>query len=383
METGQRPARRSHRSRAAADVPENGTPETGPDKTGPVKTGPDKTGPVLTGPPELDATDDAGLAPSLEVDQIHLGDAAELLRRIEPASIALSIWSPPYFVGKNYEQDLGYEDWRQLLRRVIAEHQRVLRPAGFLAVNIADILCFADPAIPRWQAEKRGGRRLAVTREDIERVYHENPGFTRYDVARVLGVSEQTVDRRVNHNNIRGGKQAVQTRVRLSGGLLEEAAYEAGLYLYDRRVWVKDPAWENSRWHTNSYRAVDEFEYVYIFWRPGITKVDRQRLSRDEWVEWGSRAVWRIPSVRRNDDHEAKFPLELPRRLIRLLSEPGDTILDPFVGSGTTALAAIGEDRRFLGIDRHAPYVALAQQACRAALEERCRSERRRRNDRS
>jgi hypothetical protein len=102
-----------------------------------------------------------------------------------------------------------------------------------------------------------------------------HPEMNRYQIAALLGCSEQTVDRRLNGNNIRGGKSEPQTRVKLTGGILEECALEAGFYLYDRRIWVKDAAWENSRWHTISYRAVDEFEYIYIFWKPGVTKVDR------------------------------------------------------------------------------------------------------------
>ena len=299
----------------------------------------------------------------LRTDAVHIGLAQALLPRIEPESVALSVWSPPYFVGKSYEKDLSYPAWRELLRDVIAKHHRVLRPGAFLAVNIADILCFADESIPRVQAENLGGHRLPVTRADVLRVQETNPDFDRYQIAAALGVSEQTVDRRLKNNNIRGGKHATQTRVNLVGGLLDEAAYDAGLYLYDRRVWVKDPCWENSRWHTNSYRAVDEFEYVYIFWKPGITKVDRKRLSREEWVEWGSRAVWTFPSVRANDDHEAKFPPELPRRLIRLLTEPGDLVLDCFLGSGTTAIAARQEGRRFIGIEKEKKYAALARRA--------------------
>ncbi|HYE03729.1 MAG TPA: DNA methyltransferase, partial [Phycisphaerales bacterium] len=235
------------------------------------------------------------------------------------------------------------------------------------AVNIADILCFADPAIPRIQAENLSGNRIPLTRQDIERELASNPGLNRYQLARRLGVSEQTVDRRLRDNNIRGGKHGTQTRVKLVGELLESAAYAAGLYLYDRRVWAKDPAWQNSRWHTNSYRAVDEFEYVYIFWKPGITRVDRERLTRAEWSEWGSRGVWTFPSVRSNDDHEAKFPLELPSRLIRLLTDPGDLVLDCFMGSGTTARAAVGLGRRFLGIELLPEYVDLARRAVAAA----------------
>jgi site-specific DNA-methyltransferase (adenine-specific) len=148
------------------------------------------------------------------------------------------------------------------------------------------------------------------------------------------------------------------------GGIIEDAATAAQLYLYDRRVWVKDPAWENSKWATLSYRAVDEFEYLYFFWKPGITIVDRTKLTSEEWASWGSRAVWEIPSVRANDDHEAKFPTELPRRVIKLLTFPGDTILDCFMGSGTTALAALREGRNYIGIERQPKYVDLAREAC-------------------
>jgi site-specific DNA-methyltransferase (adenine-specific) len=318
-----------------------------------------------------------GSATFLAVDQVYQGRAEELLDSVEPGSVALSVWSPPYFVGKSYEKDLSYGDWLTLLRTVIAKHHRVLKPGGFLAINIADILCFADDSIPRFQAENLGGNRLPVTRQDILRVLAAEPDLDRYQIAKKLGVSEQTVDRRLKNNNVRGGKYAPQTRVNLVGGILQDGAYEAGLYLYDRRVWVKDPCWENSRWHTNSYRAVDEFEYVYVFWKPGITTVNREKLSRDEWVEWGSRAVWSIPSVRANDDHEAKFPLEIPRRLIRLLTEPGETVLDCFLGSGTSAVAARLESRHFIGIEKEQRYAELARRAVATVTPSTSRAQRR------
>jgi site-specific DNA-methyltransferase (adenine-specific) len=304
----------------------------------------------------------------LQVDHIYHGDARELLGRIRPSSIALSVWSPPYFVGKSYEKHLTFAGWKDLLRTIITKHFPVLKAGGFLAVNIADILCFPDATIPRIQAENLGGHRLPVTRGDVLRVLAEHPEYNRYQVAAALAVSEQTVDRRMKNNNIRGGKYASQTRVQLVGEIVNSAAYDAGLYLYDRRIWAKDPAWENSRWHTNSYRAVDEFEYIYIFWKPGITTVNRNRLSKEEWAEWGSRGVWSFPSVRANDNHEAKFPIELPRRVIRLLTDPGDTVLDCFIGSGTTAAAAIQEGRHFIGIDLMETHVREARRLARATL---------------
>jgi site-specific DNA-methyltransferase (adenine-specific) len=119
-----------------------------------------------------------------------------------------------------------------------------------------------------------------------------------------------------------------------------------------------------------SYRAVDEFEYIYIFWKPGNTKVDKNRLTRDEWTAWGSRGVWHIPSVRANDDHESKFPLELPRRIIQLLTDPGDLVLDCFVGSGTSAIAAVRQKRPFIGVDISTASVDMAKRALKLALQE-------------
>lgn len=299
---------------------------------------------------------------------IYQGDAREIADVIPDASIDLSIWSPPYHVGKEYERDVSFFEWKNLLRRTIEAHSTILAPGAFLVINIADILCFKDPNMPRIMAENISRRKVDITREQILEVWEKHPAYSRKQVAEALGCSEQTVDRRMKGNNIRGGKYQTQTRVKVVGGMLEEFALEAGLYLYDRRVWAKDPAWENSRWHTISYRAIDEFEYLYIFWKPGITKVDRSRLTREEWVEWGSRAVWHIPSVRANDDHEAKFPLELPRRVIRLFTEPDDLVLDCFVGSGTTAVAAAVEGRRFIGVDNDPRCIAMARKAYEEAL---------------
>lgn len=301
----------------------------------------------------------------LKLDTIYCGLAEDLLPYIAPNSIALSIWSPPYHVGKDYEKQQSYNDWINMLNKVIHLHFNILKPGGFLAINIGDILCFADSSMPRIQADNISLRRSKVTREDILKVLQEHPSYNRRQIAKILNCSEQTVDRRLHGNNIRGGKYNTQTRVKVVGGFLEDFAIDSGLYLYDRRIWVKDPAWVNCNWTSNSYRSVDEFEYLYIFWKPGITKVDRSRLDKNEWSEWGSRAVWNIRSVARNNDHEAKFPLELPDRTIRLLTEKGDTVLDCFMGSGTTALAAIKEHRHFIGIDKEQKYVDLANRNIR------------------
>ncbi|NEQ96165.1 MAG: site-specific DNA-methyltransferase [Cyanothece sp. SIO2G6] len=294
-------------------------------------------------------------------NNIYQGDARAKLQSIRANSISLSFWSPPYFVGKKYEEYLDFEKWKLLLSKVISLHFRILKPGGFLVINIADILVFKDEKMPRIQADLIHRKRVKITRDDVLKVMAENPNLKRHEIAKILGCSEQTVDRRLHGNNIRGGKNNAQTRIQLTGGLIEKWCNEADFYMYDRRTWVKDPAWENSKWHSSSYRSVDEFEYLYFLWKPGVLRFDRSRLSKREWREWGSRGVWHIPSVRVNDDHEAKFPEELPKRIIRLLTDPGETVLDCFMGSGTTAVAAIKEKRKFIGVELNAKYVELSK----------------------
>jgi site-specific DNA-methyltransferase (adenine-specific) len=312
---------------------------------------------------ELPASPPPAASQYLSPNTIHEGDARELLRRVEPGSVALSFWSPPYFVGKSYEKDLSFDDWKNLLKEVIALHFPLTKPGGFLAINIADILAFPDEAMPRIQADV-SSRKIEITRDQVLAAVQAHPDFNRYQLAALLGCSEQTIQRRIEHNNVRGGKYSQQTRVQPVAGLIHEWTEQAGFFMYDRRIWVKDPCWANSRWHSLSYRSIDESEYVFILWKPGITKVDRNRLTKQEWSKWGSRGVWRFPSVRSHESHEAEFPLELPRRVIRLLSDPGDLVLDCFVGSGTTAVAAIEGNRQFLGLDLTPECVAQARFRC-------------------
>lgn len=307
----------------------------------------------------------------IDPNSIICGDSRKQLKRIRPNSIALSVWSPPYHVGKSYEAAQSYEEWMSLLQEVIRLHEPILKPGGFLAINIADIICFPDPDMPKYQADVVSGKRCKVTKEDVLKAKEKHPEFNRYQLAELLNCSEQTIQRRLEGNNVRGGKYETQTKVKLVGGLLEQFAEESGLYLYDRKIWAKDPAWANSNWTSGSYKSVDEFEYLYIFWKPGITVVDKNRLQKEEWGEWGSRAIWFLPSVRKNDNHEAKFPIELPKRVIRLLSEPEDVILDCFMGSGTTALAAIQTKRNYIGIELLPEYVSLSKAAIKKETKNR------------
>ncbi len=285
-------------------------------------------------------------------DRIIVGDARRVLRTLPVDSVDLSFWSPPYYVGKSYELGMTFDEWKSMIREVIACHARIVKPGGFLAVNIGDILCFPDPAMPRFQADNVRRKTNPVTREQVLEARARYPDANRKELGAILGCSEQTVQRRLENNNVRGGKHQTSTKVLLTGCMAAEWAEEAGFYLYDQRIWHKDPCWANCRWHSNSYRAVDEFEHVYVFWRPGIVSYDRQRLADHEWAEWGSRGVWQIRSVGRHDRHEAEFPEELAARVIRLFSSIGGVVIDPFVGSGTTTAVAKRLGRQWLGIEK-------------------------------
>lgn len=298
----------------------------------------------------------------LKINEIYEGYSEKIMYQIEPNSVSLSVWSPPYNIGKDYEKGQSFSEWKNMLANVIKAHVPVLKPGGFMVINIADILCFPDETMPKIQIANPSLHKSSVTKEDVLAVLAEHPDYNRKKIAAILGCSEQTVDRRLHGVNIRGGKYVTQTRVQLVGNIVQDFAQQNGLFLYDRRIWKKDAAWANSRWTNSSYKSVDEFEHLFFFWKPSEISVNRDRLSDNEWKEWGSRAVWEFASVRANKEHEAMFPIELPSRCIRLLTNKGDIVLDPFMGSGTTALACIELGRNFIGIDKEAKYVRLAKE---------------------
>ena len=300
------------------------------------------------------------------INRIITGDCRQVIASMPDNSVDLSFWSPPYHVGKSYEAGVSFRKWQTMLREAINGHFRIIKPGGFMVINIADILSFVDEKMPRIQANMVRGKRNPVTKHEILRLKEKQPDATHGQLGTILGCSVQTIDRRLGDNNVRGGKQAASTRVLLTGEMVASMAEAAGFYLYDQRIWSKGPSWRNSRWHSVSYRAVDEFEHIYVFWCPGIVEYDRERLNSEEWGTWGSRGVWEIDSVGKHDRHEAEFPEELASRVIRLFSGVDGVVLDPFVGSGTTTAVAKRLGRQWIGIEVEAGAAGLARQRIKA-----------------
>src|SRR5947207_1440526 len=97
--------------------------------------------------------------------------------------------------------------------------------------------------------------------------------------------------------------------------------------------------------------------------KPSQASKKKSKLSKDEWREF-TKTVWHIANTT-SPDHPAVFPLEIPRRLIKLFSFYGETVLDPFAGTGQTAAAAIPLGRSVVCVEQSERYVSLIKQTCK------------------
>jgi DNA modification methylase len=253
-----------------------------------------------------DFSDDDTINPPISVDEIHLGDARHM-SQVADASVALVVTSPPYFAGKAYEEELGsghipasYVEYLEMLTDVFADCVRALEPGGRIAVNVANL-------------GRRPYRSLAA------------------DVTAIL-----------------------QDRL--------------ALWLRGEVIWLKgrgangNCAWGSFRLPSNPVlRDVTERVVIASKGRLSRTRNRRPTITRDEFLE-ATLDVWELPTERASRvGHPAPFPVELPQRLIELYTYEGDLVLDPFMGSGSTAVAAARTGRHFVGYDTDPDYVELAR----------------------
>ncbi len=95
---------------------------------------------------------------------------------------------------------------------------------------------------------------------------------------------------------------------------------------------------------------------------------EKSRLTKEEWLEY-TKSVWQIANTS-HPNHPSVFPVEIPSRLIKLFTFWGDTVLDPFAGTGTTAHAAIPLGRNVVCVDQNTSYVELIRKDCRRLVKE-------------
>lgn len=244
------------------------------------------------------------------LDRIICSSARDM-HEIPDNAVHLMVTSPPYNVGKEYDQDMTLGEYLEFLKDVWREVLRVLAPGGRACVNVANL--GRKPYIPLHVY-------LAQDLQDI--------GFL------------------------------------MRGEIIWNKAASAS----------SSTAWGSWRSPSNPTLR-DVHEYILVFSKASFQRKNPGQktasISKEEFLEF-TKSVWTFPAEpARKVGHPAPFPVELPRRLIELYTFTGDIVLDPFMGSGQTALAALQTGRRYLGYEIDPQYANLAETRIRKFLEKR------------
>ena len=227
---------------------------------------------------------------------------AEAMSELPDCSIHLMVTSPPYNVGKEYDEDLSLDEYLAFLLRVWKETWRVLVPGGRRCINVANL--GRKPYIP----------------------LH---------------------------------------------AFISEQAISLGFLMRGEIIWNKaasaSPSTAWGSWKSAGNPTLrDVHEYILIFSKETFKRQNPAKrentIGRDEFLEY-NKSVWNFAAEpARKIGHPAPFPVELPRRLIQLYTFENETVLDPFMGSGQTAIAAQKSGRHYVGYEIDENYIALANQ---------------------
>jgi modification methylase len=259
---------------------------------------------------------DETVNPCPVVDQIIVGDSRKMTE-VSDNSVALVVTSPPYFAGKAYEKELGagaipasYVEFLAMLQNVFRECWRVLEPGGRIAVNVANL-----------------------------------------------------------------GRKPYRS---LSADVIDILQNDLGFLLRGEIVWVKaEGASGSCAWGSYSSAANPVFrdlsERIIVASKGRFDRAVKKPKRKAEGLPWEDTIdpedfrnwtldVWKMPAESaKRVGHPAPFPIELPRRLIELLTYRDDVVLDPFMGAGSTAVAAVRTGRRYVGYDLDPAYAKLAE----------------------
>ena len=232
-------------------------------------------------------------------NRIILG-SAENMKELPNNSVHLMITSPPYNVSKEYDSDLSLSEYLQLLQNSFKETYRVLVYGGRACINIANI-----------------GRKPYIPLSDY--------------------ISRMMID--------------------------------IGFNMRGEIIWNKasssSPSTAWGSWQSAANPTLrDVHEYILIFSKGNYKREKGDKtdtISKEQFLEW-TKSIWTMNAESaKKIGHPAPFPEELPYRLIQLFSFTDDVVLDPFIGSGTTAISALKSKRRYVGYEISEEYVNLAE----------------------
>jgi site-specific DNA-methyltransferase (adenine-specific) len=216
--------------------------------------------------------------------------SSENMKEIPDRSLHLMITSPPYNVTKEYDGNLSLKEYLGLLEKVFGETYRVLVHGGRACVNLANI-----------------GRKPYLPLSDFVSKIMLDIGFT------------------------------------MRGEIIWNKGSSAGVSM----------AWGSYLSAANPVLR-DVHEYILVFSKGDFSRTQngkKSTITKAQWMEW-TKSVWNFSTESaKRVGHPAPFPEELPYRLIQLYSFKGDIVLDPFMGSGTTALSALKTGRSYVGYE--------------------------------
>lgn len=226
--------------------------------------------------------------------------SSEKMEELPDNSVHLMVTSPPYNVGKEYDENLTLSEYRAFLKRVWSEVKRVLVPGGRACINVANL--GRKPYIP------------------------------------------------------------------LHAFIVEDML-DLGFLMRGEIIWNKassgSPSTAWGSWLSAKNPTLrDIHEYILVFSKSMFTRESLGRkstISKEEFLEF-TKSVWTFAAEPATKvGHPAPFPLELPYRLIQLYTFEGEVVLDPFMGSGQTGIAAVESRRHYVGYDISEEYVGLAE----------------------
>lgn len=267
-------------------------------------------------------------------DSIEINDAKIFFKsstdmsEIPSSSVNLIVTSPPYWTLKDYENEdqigLGsssYEYYLSELNKVWKECIRVLAPDGKICINIMPFLLTGKAA-----------------------------RFKRRETRLVLGDIERFMDS-------------------------SKEMYQFGLYIWDKRKIARFSSFGSYPYPPNLFSTYP-YEWITVFSkqgkRPKVAKEikEKSKLTTKEWQDWAINSIWEMqPASAKREKHPAPFPDEMPKRLIKLHSFYGDTVLDPFLGTGTTAKVALELGRKAIGYELNKEYEPLITKKLTAVEE--------------